>query len=181
MSAMTSNLRPMGASGQGPQEDQVTPQDRLRDALAVRCSELEMTRPEVLDLAAEVLAELHVHLAGRASALSGNRSAKYFREALRGEHALTLEDLARLAVDAGTALGPALDLLARAAGHRIVIPHDVVLPTSVVEAHAALMESAVEFHAAVMRGAGREVTDPLAEKVERRWVALRTLGRRETR
>ena len=179
--SMSSNLLSLTAPGQGPQEDQVTPQDRLRDALAVRCTELEMTRPEVLDLTAEVLAELHSHLAGRASALAGNRPPKYFRETLRGEHALTLEDLTRLAIDAPTALGPALDLLARAAGHRIVIPHDVALPTSITEAHAALMEAAVEFHAALLRGADREVTDPLAEKVERRWVALRTLGRRESR
>ena len=180
MSAMTSNLRSRVAPGQGPQEDQVTPQDRLRDALAVRCTELEMTRPEVLDLTAEVLAGLHVGMAGRASALAGNRAPKYFREQLRGEHAITLEDLCRLTREAPTVVGPALDLLARAAGHRIVIPHDVVLPASITEAHAVLMEAAVEFHAALLRGADREVTDPLAEKVERRWVALRTLGRKGT-
>jgi len=178
--SMNSNLRRLTASEQGPQEDQVTPLDRFRDALAVRCTELESSAPEALDLAAEVLAELHANLAGRASATAGARAPKYRREQLRGEHPITLEDLAALALEAGTALGPALDLLARAAGHRIVIPHDVALPTSITEAHAALMEAAVDFHAALLRGADREVTDPLAEKVERRWVALRTLGRRAT-
>ena len=113
--------------------------DRLRDALAVRCQAIERERPEVLDLTMEVLGALHDHLSGRASSLAGNRAPKYFRECLRGEHALTLEDLARLAMDAPTALGPALDRLLRPTGYRVVV-NDVPGPSSAPEAAAQLVE-----------------------------------------
>lgn len=178
---MRSTVRPRPGNQQGPEDVTVAPaRERVRDALAVRCVELEATAPEVLDLVAEVLAELHARLAGRASSTSGARAAKYRREQLRGEHPITLEDLAALALEAGTALGPALARLAEAAGHRIVIPHDVVLPTSVIEAHAALIESEGAFHAAVLRDADPELIDQLKEKIERRWVALHAVRRKVT-
>lgn len=171
--SMPRNLRPVEASSQGPAEDHVAPQDRLRDALALRCAEMEAAAPEALDLAAQVLAELHARLAGRASATAGTRAPKYRREQLRGEHPITLEDLAWLAQNAPTALGPALDLLAQPTGYRLIAREVANTPEDVHVALSQVMESAGTFFAAVTRGHSSEAVKGAAEKCERHWAALR--------
>lgn len=135
-------LRSLPNSVQGPDAPDVTPTaDRVRDTLAVRCGELEMGRPEVLDLVAEALAVLQARLAGRVASLAGNRSPKYMRETLRGEHPLTLEDLARLAIDVPTAVAPALGVLAERTGYQMVPVGVVSGPTSALAACTEMLES----------------------------------------
>jgi len=162
MASTRPDIRPVTVSGQGSDETTVTPADRLRDALAIRCGELEANRPEVLDLVAETLEILRGHLAGRAASLAGNRSAKYFREALRGEHALTLEDLARLAIDAPLGVSAALAKLARRAGYQMV-PDDVIGPDSALAALIDLVESGgrclLGLQRALLKDGGRRIGD----------------------
>ena len=154
--------------------------DRVRDALAERCVEMEREAPEALDLAAEVIAALHAHLAGRATGLAGTRSPKYRREQLRGEKCIAVEDLAWLALNAPTALASALGQLARPTGYRVVA-EDVAGPDTVTEATAAMVESTSIVFAGVTRALedGRidqheaAVLDREAEKSERRLAALR--------
>jgi hypothetical protein len=93
--------------------------DRVRDALSLRASEMDELCPEALDLAAELVAALHEQLLGRATECRGNRGAGYFRQALRGEHPLTLEDIARLALEEPEALVPALSILAARIGRQL--------------------------------------------------------------
>lgn len=177
---MRSTMRPRPGIQQGLSEQgAATATDRVRDTLAVRCAGMEATAPEALDLAAEVLSELHTRLAGRASALAGNRASKYFREQLRGEHAITLEDLARLALEAPTALGPALDVLARPTGYRLIAREVTAVPDSVFEATAKMQETAGAFFAALTRalreGRASEDVKREAERCERGWAALREI------
>ncbi len=94
--------------------------DAIFDALALRHGEWDARRPDVLPLAAAALAELHAALSGRVARLEQLRPAKYLREALRGERALAVEDLALLALDEPEALLAGLAVLARAARARIV-------------------------------------------------------------
>lgn len=91
----------------------------IRDALALRHPEWDPRRPTVLDLAAEALAPMHARLVGRVAKLEALRPAKYVREALRGERALAVEDLALLALDEPDALVAGLEVLAAAAGYRL--------------------------------------------------------------
>jgi hypothetical protein len=74
--------------------------DVTRDAIITRCPGLERICPDAVDLAAAATAGLHDAINGRATALAGNRPPKHFREQLRGEDALTGEDIARLALQA---------------------------------------------------------------------------------
>jgi len=87
--------------------------DRVRDAMGLRAQELEALNPEALDLAAQVVAALHDGLHGEATAHRGNRGANYFRQQLRGEHPISIEDLSRLALEAPVAVLGALTVLAR--------------------------------------------------------------------
>jgi len=92
----------------------------FRDALGARCQALDSGDPGVLDLVAEVLVELHERLRGQCVKLSGQRTDKQFREQLRGERAMTLEDIARLALHAPEALAPGLSAIAEACGYTLV-------------------------------------------------------------
>lgn len=179
---MRGNLRPGLTMPQVSSEPTVTPRDRVRDTLAGRCPEMEGSNPEALEITADVLAVLQAGLAGRASNLCGNRHPSYFREQLRGERPLTLEDLARLTAEAPTVLGPALDSLARLTGYRLVA-NDVPGPDSLAEALAQMQEIAGMFFAATIRalqgGLSKEDLEQLAAGVERKWAAFRvSLGRR---
>lgn len=166
-------------SSQGPQDDAMAPRERFRDALAVRCQELEAARPEVLELVADVLCVGHARLSGRASALCGNRPAKYFREALRGEHAITLEDLCRLAIDAPTVVGPLLDVIAQPTGYRLVA-REVAGPDSADEALARVHEAYGAYSAAVARRASEDETERAKDTCERAWAALQEARRRRS-
>ena len=123
--------------------------DRIRDAIAERSPRLDGIAPKAIDLAADVLAVLHQQLHGRAASLHGHRSAKARREQLRGEDALTIEDLAYLTLEAPRAIVLALDVLARRVGYRVV-PVDPVAP-SFGEVLARQAESGGELLAAGMR------------------------------
>lgn len=116
---MTGNLRPVPPPDQEASSPQADHAERIRDACSARHVRLDEARPEALDLAADVLVVLHAALHGRAAATSGDRGARYFRGQLRGEHPLTLEDLARLCLDVPLAAGSALGVLAHAAGYRL--------------------------------------------------------------
>lgn len=172
------NLRPVGEPCQGPSERGAAT-DRTRDALAVRCVEMEALAPEALDLAAEFIAELHIRLAGRASTTAGVRSPKYAREQGRGIHPYTDVDLAWLALNAPTALGPALDVLARPTGYRLIAREVTAVPDSVFEATAKMQETAGAFFAALTRalreGRASEDVKREAERCERGWAALREI------
>lgn len=93
--------------------------DRVRDAMALRCGELEQIKPEALDLAAAGVAAVHDALHGQATELRGARSAAYRRQQLRGEHGLTVEDLAQLALDAPESAIALLGVFARALGQEL--------------------------------------------------------------
>ena len=108
-------LDPRGSGG----SDLTPAAEPIRDALALRHPEWDPRRPTVLDLAAEALAPMHARLVGRVAKLEALRPAKYIREALRGERALAVEDLALLALDEPEALAAGLEVLARAAGYRV--------------------------------------------------------------
>ena len=77
-----------------------TQEDVNRDAIATRCPDLERLCPDAVEVATESSAALHGSINGRATDLAGNRPPKYFRRQLRGEEALTGEDIARLAIQA---------------------------------------------------------------------------------
>lgn len=66
---------------------------QVREELAARRERLDRVAPEALDLAATLLAELHGRLWGRVPRLAGDRTARYRRGQLSGEHAVQLEDL----------------------------------------------------------------------------------------
>lgn len=179
---MRGNLRPGLTMPQVSSEPVVTPRDRIRDNLATRCAELEGSCPEALDVTADFLAELHGRIAGRASALCGNRNPVFFREQLLGIRALTSDDMGRLSIQAPTAMGPALDRLARPAGHRVVAD-DVPGPDSLAEALAQVQEIAGMFFAIATRALDGKLSKDDVEReaagVERKWAAFRvSLGRR---
>ena len=93
--------------------------ERTRDALALRCQRLEETRPDVLEVAADALTALREALHGRASEAAGNHAPQYWRAVLRGEHAATVEDLARLALDEPAAAAAGVGVLAVEAGYQL--------------------------------------------------------------
>jgi len=104
------------AGAEGPVDDFA---ERVRRNLADRRQGLEELCPEALDVAARALVALHRGVVGRQEALRGDRSGSYYRRQLRGEDTLPVEDLARLAIDAPTALVPALAVLAQRAGYAL--------------------------------------------------------------
>ena len=120
----------------------------IRDALALRHQAWDPRRPAVLDLAAEALAPMHARLVGRVAKLEALRPAKYVREALRGERALAVEDLALLALDEPEALAAGLDVLARAAGYRLE-PLSTGGRATVLQSVAELAREAGELQAEV--------------------------------
>ena len=145
----------------GPDVAPPSQADRNRDAIADRCAELERDHPEAVDLAADVSAALHEQLTGRASEHAGNRPPKYFREQLRGAHALTLEDLCRLALHVPDAVVPALAVLARRMGY--------VLEAARPRQQAELLGfagSASERFGALMKAITRAVEDGRIDAVE---------------
>jgi hypothetical protein len=77
----------------------------------------DVVRPAVLDIAAEVMARLHLRLSGRVSEIRSVRPAKYLREQLRGEKCTLVEDLALYALDEPEAFAAALTPLLEAAGY----------------------------------------------------------------
>lgn len=87
---------------QGSSESSATPSmsEVCREAIVARCPDMERICPRGVDLAGEQAAALHGSVNGHAVELAGNRQPTYFREQLRGDRALTGEDIARLAVQA---------------------------------------------------------------------------------
>ena len=150
-------------SGQGSgAEDSAPGRDRIRDALAIRCAEAEAHCPEALDLCAEALAALHDELSGCASEarIRGPRAPKYHREQLRGEHATTVEDLARYSMEAPRALIAIVRVLALRCGHRVEpIDH---IPVRLSEASALVSER----HSAVEASLHRAQDDGRVDPVE---------------
>jgi len=90
-----------------------------RDQIAQRRAELEEHAPEAIDLAARVLARMHEELSGSLSALSGDRTPRYRRGQLGGEHSLPLEDLVLLALRAPAAVATGLGVLLQAIDYRL--------------------------------------------------------------
>ena len=70
----------------------------VREELAARRERLDQVAPEALDLAADLLTELHALLWGHVYHLAGDRTPHYRRKQLSGEHALQLEDLCFMAL-----------------------------------------------------------------------------------
>jgi hypothetical protein len=90
----------------------------IRGRIAERRQELDELAPEAVDLAAAVTAAVHEALYQQVTALRGDRTPRYWRGVLLGEHALAIEDLARLAYEAPEAIRRALDLLEHAVGRQ---------------------------------------------------------------
>lgn len=101
----------------------------IRDNFAARRHRLEELCPAAHDLGTRFLIVLHPRIVGRQEALRGDRHGSIWRRALRGEDALPLEDLCRLVLEAPSAVGPALAVLAHAAGY-------TMLPNGAMEARA---------------------------------------------
>ncbi len=114
----------------------------------------------------------HEALHGRATGHRGNRGAGYFRQQLRGEHPITLEDVSRLALEVPEALVPALGTLARALGRRLEpLP---LTDAGVGEAAAGLSEGAAPVVATALRALANDgVVD--AEEADEIRAALRPL------
>jgi len=113
-------VAPQADDRQGSHPEELSPADCIRAHLGRRHRKWDLTRPGVLALAADALAAAHACLVGRVARIEQLRRAKYLREALRGEKALAVEDLALLALDEPEGLAALLDVLGRAAGYRLV-------------------------------------------------------------
>lgn len=85
-----------------PPADEQVPPDELaapvRDRLAMERQRLDAIAPDALDVSASVLAVLHEELRGELAGLAADRTPRYRRGQLLGEHGLPLEDLAYLAL-----------------------------------------------------------------------------------
>lgn len=149
--------------GQGPFGGSGAP-TTLRDRIADRTGTLDILRPDALDLSAEVIVALYDELHGRASSVAGHRSATIRQRQLRGEDALTIEDLAFLALEAPRSVQGALAILARAVGCALVPQH--ALAPGLCEAKARLNETHAALQAAIDRAqADGSVTPDEADAV----------------
>lgn len=176
MSSSRADLRPVPASGQGSSGPSTVPGlDAIRDRISARCGSLEALSPEALDLAAEIVAELHAALHGRAAVLAGHRSPAYRRKQLRGEeHALTIEDLAFLLVFVPASVRPAVAVMARACGDEL--QRATAIAPSVGEALARVSEIAGALSAVGHRALeDGEISDAEDRDIEE---SLRTLEKR---
>jgi hypothetical protein len=133
--------------------------DLVRQAVAERSQELDELCPAAVDIEAEVVAALHgkLHGTGDATALRGNRGPGYFRQQLRGEHPVTVGDLARLALDAPDAVVAALSILARHLGYDLAAldPTELTLGA----AAAGVARSAGDLQAEVIEATADGVVD----------------------
>jgi len=91
----------------------------IRDRIADRRAELEEHAPEAIDLAARALARMHEELSGRLAGLTADRTPRYRRGQLGGEHGFPFEDLADLALRAPAEVAAGLGVLLVAIGYRI--------------------------------------------------------------
>lgn len=152
MKLMPSNVRPTLTSDPVPSP---TTADRIRDAVSARCGRVEaLDRGHAaLDLAALAIDALHANLNGQATCWRGPHSSEYWRQALRGEHPICIEDLARLAVDpareAHQALHDALAVLAGAIGYELVPQQGGLLTAT--EATVAMVDAGRAVETAVLR------------------------------
>jgi hypothetical protein len=93
------------------------------EAIAARNPDLERLCPDAVELAATSTAALRQALRGRAADLAGDRAPRYFHDQLRGERALTGEDISRLAIQAPADtvewLTPVLKAVAHGAPHEL--------------------------------------------------------------
>ncbi len=122
------------AEGPVPCDEATAP---IRDRLAACRQRLDARHPEALDLAAEVLGLLHRELRGDISALAREleRTPRYLRGVLLGEHGLVLEDLVVVA-----ALRP--DVVRRALAVLLQPEDDGYVRRSIGQAAAALARAA---------------------------------------
>jgi hypothetical protein len=103
-----------------------------------------------------MLAALRPGLLGRAAALRGDRSESLFRRILAGKRALSLEDMARLALEAPRALVPPLAVLARALGYRLVRVERPAMTVPLAAACGRFLVSAAEAGAAIVESIARD-------------------------
>lgn len=110
----------------------------------------------------DLIGVLHGELHGVAAALSGQRSPNYFRQQLRGEHPITLADLAGLATHPAREARDAVRAFAMALLDRIR-PHDGV--EALEDAAAAFTREAADVPAVVLSAIrdGRLTHDEVAE------------------
>lgn len=144
MTSMARKVAPAGVAEQGSLE---TDTDRVRDAIADRAQRLEARFPRAVDLAARFIVALRRPLVGVASVVAGTHAPEHWREALRGERSMKLEDVCRLAVserpEALRAFDAGLEILAETRGKALVPrrprwlePQEVAAQCAVVSAHA---------------------------------------------
>jgi hypothetical protein len=153
---------------QGEHADQVS---AIRDHIAQRAQRFEVRYPRAADLTAEVVAALREQLSGVASLLCGAKAEEHWREMLRGERALPLDDFCRLATDptreARAAVLAALDVLEHAVG-RAAVP--------ISKPHSSLVESAIrasEAGQAAHAEATRALADGVLDAAERTRMLLK--------
>jgi hypothetical protein len=99
---MTSRIvRPSSSRAQVSPSDPATRQlDVNREEIIARCPDLERLCPAAVDLDAEMTAALHERINGHAVDIAGYRGPAVFREQLRALRPMTIEDVARLAIQA---------------------------------------------------------------------------------
>ena len=68
----------------------------IRDRLAFKRQQLDVLDPVALDMAAGILVVLHGELTGELAEMAGDRTPRYRRGQLLGEHGLPIEDLCYL-------------------------------------------------------------------------------------
>ena len=134
-----------------------------RDRIAERRAELEEHAPAAIDLAARVLARMHEELSGRLVELAADRTPRYRRGQLGGEHGLPVEDLVLLAQRAPAEVAAGLAVLLAAIGYRLEPLGDAV--KSVGSEGADVARSAGRLTAAVLEAI--EDGDVSAEEADR--------------
>lgn len=162
---MRANLRVVAPSAQGSPAADLTPTDRdlVRDRIALRCPRLDQIEPEALDLAADLVADLHREFLGDASQVSaGLRPPKYVGQQLRGdEHPITVEDLALWLVRHPARMRSFVTRAARRCGMETTVER--ALAVAVEEAVARVAESSGRLVAQATRAAADGVIDDLED------------------
>lgn len=137
-------MPPATPTAPGPDETFVA---QVRDRLAVRCPSWDRRYPRVLDLEAQILADMHEETSGHSSALSGEQSPRHFRDAFIGDRELSLRTVCHLV----QSLNPAGPAAVRRLQRRLESAMGLRVGVSLAEAAARLASEAGDVSSATLR------------------------------
>lgn len=130
----------------------------IRSRIALRREDLEEFCPDAIDVAAELTASIHQALHGEATAHRGDRTPRFWRGVLTGDHELGVCDLARLSIERPDAVRPAVSILALTLGCRLESLGAAV--GSIAAEAADVVESGSRLGATVLRAPDGDVYTP---------------------